>query len=215
MALFLGFCTENLPFALALGLVLELFWIDALRLGCIVPPSGTFSFLLLYPLCILFQWYLPSMLPIPLVICLGFGYAASWLEQWHRRKNMAYDACLQEWVEKPHIDESANLKKDLVSSCNEQEKDAVAAMAPTEIIAFARWQMLWSAALLYMVCFSSIYAFFHWLQKIYTVPSLPMVSWNVLYGVGLLGAVLSLRTKRAYAVLGVAFFFLFLWFCIK
>ncbi len=215
MALFMGFCTENLPFALALGLVLELFWIDALRLGCIVPPSGTFSFLLLYPLCILFHWYAPSMLPIPLILCLGFGYAASWLEQWHRKKNMAYDACLQEWVENPVAGEHNALKEDRTEQCEEKTKGAAIAMAPTEIMAFARWQMLWSAAVLYMLCFALIYAFFYWLQKIYIVPSLPMVSWNVLYGVGLLGAVLSLRTKRAYAVLVAVFFFLFLWFCIK
>ncbi len=223
MALFLGFCTENLPFALALGLVLELFWLDALRLGLIVPPSGTFSFLLLYPLCLLFHWYLPSLLPLPLVLCLAFGYAASWLEQWQRRKNAVYDAHLQAWVEQTTSDISpATLpacsspsSRCFFESNAESSSKNILPLSPTEIIAFSRWFIFWSAAALYVLCFSVLYGFFYWLEKVYIVPSVPTVSWNMLYGLGLLGAVLSLRTKQAYAVLAMAFVFLFMWYAVK
>ncbi len=233
MALCLGFCTNNLPFALALALVLELFWVDALRLGIIIPPSGTFSFLLLYPLCLLFQWYLPSMLPIPLLLCLFFGHAASWLEQWQRHKNAVYDACLQAWVQwaKPdtvkadnaepkaeNSDFSDDVAYPVQSSARREtllfsEKNPKA-LSPAQIITHSRWRMLWSAALLYMVCFGILYAFFVWLQKVYIVPSLPTVTWNVLYGMGLLGAILSLRTKRAYTFLGVGLLFMFMWYAL-
>ena len=35
------------------------------------------------------------------------------------------------------------------------------------------------------------------------IPSVPGITWEALYGVGAVGALLALRTRRAYAVLGI------------
>ncbi len=206
IAFFLGFCTDNMSFALSLALVLELFWIDTLRLGIVVPPSGTFSFLLLYPLCLHFQWYLPSLLPIPLIICIMFGFVSSWFERWQRKKNSCYNANLEAWVrqttENPDVcdvqSEKLNTKQ-------------VLALSPSEIIFQSRWSMLWSSALLYVLCWSILYGFFKILQAFYIVPSISLFTWNLLYSIALLGAILSLRTSRTYAFLLLGFCFLFLW----
>ncbi len=189
-AFFMGLCTDSLPQALAIGFVLELFWIDSLRLGAVVPPTGTLSFLLLYPLCLMFDWTLPQQLPLPLFICMLFAHASAWLERWQREQNEANDARLELWVE---------------NTANPY------ALSPECSVALSHWRVLWSAAALYMVCFGVLFGLFTALEHWYVIPMYSSMSWHILYGAGLLGAVLALRVRRAYIVLAGALFFGLTW----
>ncbi len=186
----MGLCTQTLPEALALGLVLELFWIDGLRLGGVVPPSASLSFLLLYPLCLIFSWDLPQQVPIPLLLSIMCAHAAVWLEQWHRSANMSCDARLELWAE------------------NEKNKHG---MSPEQIMTQSHWRVLWSSALLYMVCFGVLFGLCSLITVYYGMPSFVGLLWSALYGIGLLGAVLALRTRRAYIVLAFALGAVLLW----
>ncbi len=181
----MGLCTNALPEAMALGLVLELFWIDGLRLGTIVPPSATLSFLLLFPLCFIFDWFSPSELPLPLLVCIVFAHVSAWLERWHRARNALHDAQLEHWVEAP-------------------TQEPYAALSPEHIILRSHWRVLWSSALVYMFCFALVYVFFKYLVQEQLFPVFYGMSWSQLYGVGLLGAILALRTRRVYVVLSLA-----------
>ncbi len=206
MALLLGFCTDTMPFALALGLALELFWIDLLRLGTIIPPSGTFSFLLLYPICLLFQWELPSTLPLPLCICLIAGYGASLLERWQRRANAQYDAALEAWAMQNPDDGNQEGKDDVRENALQQ-----AQLSPSLIISRARWRVLWSSALLYLGVFGCVYALLSWLETKHAVPIFPHFNWYMLYAIALIGPILALRTRRAYRVLALGIICLLFW----
>ncbi len=186
----MGLCTDSLPQALALGLVLELFWIDSLRLGAMVPPTAALSFLLLYPLCLIFQWSMPEQVVLPLVVCILFSHASAWLENWHRSVNASHDARLELWAE------DVNNKH---------------GMSPQKILYLSHWRVLWSSALLYVLCFVVLYAFFAVLTLWEWVPVFSHVSWPILYGVGLLGAVLALRTRRAYVVLAFSVLAVLAW----
>ncbi len=190
MALCLGLLTNALPQALALGLVLELFWIDALRLGTVVPPSATLSFLLLFPLCHHFSWFLPAQVPLPLLVCILFAHVAAGLERWHRARNTALDARFELWVEHP---------------------SAPMALSPERIMLRSHWRVLWSSVVLYILCFGSVYVFFSYLVQEQLFPVFPHVTWNILFGVGLLGAVLALRTQRAYVVLALSLSMVLMW----
>ncbi len=187
-ALFLGLLTNALPQALALGLILELFWIDALRLGTVVPPSATLSFLLLFPLCHHFSWLSPEQLPLPLLLCILFAHVAAGLERWHRVRNTALDARFELWLEHP---------------------SAPMALSPERIMLRSHWRVLWSSLVLYMLCFVVVYVVFAYLMRHNIFPVFPHVSWSILYGVGLLGAVLALRTRRAYIVLALSLVLVF------
>lgn len=59
---------------------------------------------------------------------------------------------------------------------------------------------MWQAAL-YGVCFTLGFSLLTVLSAHRTLPALPAVTWSALYVAALLGAVLSLRTRQAYAVL--------------
>ncbi len=204
MALILGYCTNTMPLALAVGLALELFWIDLLRLGIVIPASATFSFLLLYPLCLIFQWQLPSALPIPFCICLFFGHAASLLEHWQRAKNTYYDTQLELWVEN-----TCSMEK---CSAENQNTDTLQhkGMSPAHIISRSTWRMLWSSSFLYFTSFALLYSFFSWLEKIYFLPVFSEFNWQILYSISLVGAILALRTRRAYKFLGAYLICLFI-----
>ncbi len=201
MALLFGFCTDNMPLALATALFFELFWIDLLRLGIIVPVSGTFSFLLFYPLCIIFQWQLPTALPLPLCMCLFFGHAAPLLERWQRSKNAAYDSALEDWVEHSKPSKASD---DLLA-LDDMSSSASQGMSPAEIISRSRWRMLWSSALLYFSSFALLYGIFYWLKSTNSIPSFSYFTWYMLYGLALIGPILALRTRPAYKVLAFGF----------
>ncbi len=186
-AFLFGAITSTLEFALPLGIILELFWLDVLRLGAVIPPSGTLSFLLLYPLTLLFSWQAPSQLAVPLLICLPFAYTITWVELWQRKRTNVYINDLEAWVENPQN-----------------------GISPQDIVykTMARF-ILWEC-LLYITLFTSLWGIFTLLNKAHALPLIAHMNWPILYSMGLMGAVLALRTKRAYAILAIGIIIAFL-----
>ncbi len=187
-AFLIGFATNTLELALPLGAVLELFWLDVIRLGAIIPPSGTLSFLLLYPLSLIFTWQTPSTLAIPLLICLPLAYTIKWLELFHRKQANTYIANLETWVENPQQGTS-----------------------PQAIIFKSLVRTIIHETLLYLGLFFLLYILFSSFNHTNTMPTIPNMNWTILYSMGLMGAMLALRTKRAYAILLCTAIAVFLW----
>ncbi len=186
-AIFLGFFTDNLEFSLSLGIVFELFWLDVLRLGAIIPPSATLSFLLAYPFILIFAWPTPSQFALPLLICLGFAYSVRGIELWQRKHNNAYIHQVEQWTKNPQI-----------------------GLHPKYVIYKSLSQSIWIYALLYLVLFFGLYYLFSILSSNQLLPTIAQFNWTILYAAGLLGALLTLRTKKIYIILLLATMLVFL-----
>ena len=164
--------------ALPLGIIIELLWLDALELGSVVPPYGSLSFLLVFPICRHFGLDNPGPALLPLILSMMAAYAASWCEQRQRvSQNGMVDA--------------------VVVWCNGR----TGGMSPGRAVLVAGLRRVLWQFVLYGVCFSLIFILFKTLFSHHAAPALPLVTWSALYVAALLGAVLSLRTRQAYAVL--------------
>ncbi len=206
-AFFLGFLTNHYDVALPLGIVLELYWLDKLRLGAIIPPSGTLSFILVFSLAMHFNWQNPVQLAIPLLVCIPFAYTAIWLEKWQRYKNDTLLQRLSLWLKQ---EETIHTTKQICASKHQKMQTHITPLfKPEAAILSGCIRSIWSYAFLYMCCFGCVYALFFYWQQYFTPLIIPQLTWNMLYGVGLLGAILSLRTKMAYAVLAAAVLIVF------
>ena len=142
-----------------------------------VPPYGSLSFLLVFPLCRIFGLNQPGMAVLPLILSMLAAYTASWCE-------------LRQRI-------GLNPMVDAVVAWSNGRGGA----SPGRVILLAGLcRALWQAAL-FMVCFGLIYALLSVLASNQATPRLPAVTWSALYVAAMLGAVLSLRTRQAYAVL--------------
>ena len=181
LGLVAGWLTGRWDVALPLAVFFELFWLDVIRLGAIVPPSGALSFLLLFPLILLLHIQTPAELALPLLLCVPAAYAVSRLERALRERNNAAIDEVSRWC---------------------AHASPAHGTSPERVV----WRALgWHGltnALLFVLSFGLVYAVLRTVQA-FGLPVAPGLSWNVLYGAGLMGAVLALRIRRAYAVLGV------------
>lgn len=142
-----------------------------------MPPYGSLSFLLVFPLCRQFGLDQPGMALLPLILSMLAAYTASWCELRQRiGLNPMVDAVM-EW-------------------CN-----GSGGVSPGRVILLAGLcRAMWQAAL-YVAWFGAIYALLAALAARQALPELEVIPWSALYVAALLGAVLSLRTRQAYAVL--------------
>ena len=142
-----------------------------------MPPYGSLSFLLVFPLCRHFGLDQPGPALLPLILSMMAAYTASWCELRQRiGLNPMVDAVVA-W------------------------SNGSGGMSPGRVILLAGlcrgvWQ-----AVLYAACFTLIFSLLRLLSAHHAVPALSAVTWSALYVAALLGAVLSLRTRQAYAVL--------------
>lgn len=178
LALLTGFFSSDWSLALPLGIILELLWLDALELGSIVPPYGSLSFLLVFPICRYFGLDNPGPALLPLILSMMAAYAASWCEQGQRIGQNYMLAAVIAWSE-----------------------GRAEGMSPGRAVLVAGMRRALWQIFLYGMCFSLIFALVKALVSRSLVPALPVVTWPALYVAALLGAVLSLRTRQAYAVL--------------
>ncbi len=185
-AFLFGIITNTLEFSLALGIFFELFWLDALRLGAIIPPSGNLSFLLLYPLILIFGWLEPSQFVLPLLLCLSLAYTIKKVELYQRKQNNIYIEQVKQWTKNPQT-----------------------GLHPSHIIYKSLWQSIWIYALLYIVLFCLLYFLFSILGTTIPLPIVTQFNWTLLYATALMGALLALRTKKAYAILLLAIIIIF------
>lgn len=143
-----------------------------------MPPYGSLSFLLLFPICRHFGLVEPGRLLIPLILCMLAAYAAAYGE--HR----------QRISQNPMVDR-------VEAWCAGKPKG----LAPgTALLLSSLYRSLWQIVL-YCLCFILIFSLVDTLHNRQVLPALRAVTWSALYVAALMGAVLSLRTRQAYAVL--------------
>lgn len=178
LGLLAGWFTGRWDVALPLAVTLELFWLDVIRLGAVVPPMSSLAYLLLLPLVLLLDLQAPQQLGAPLLLCLGCAQAAGWLERWERcRSNVLAE-------------------KVLCWSAGEG-----GGLSPERAVALSLGAQALLRYLAYVLCYTALYGVLSLAKTYALLPVLPNLSWNILYGLGFMGAVLAMRTRRAYAVL--------------
>ena len=142
-----------------------------------MPPYGSLSFLLVFPLCRHFGLDQPGLALLPLILSMMAAYTASWCEL---RQRIGLN---------PMVDA-------VVNWCGGKGP-----ASPGRVILLAGLcRAIWQAAL-YAACFILIFSLMSMLSAHRMLPALSAVTWSALYVAALLGAVLSLRTRQAYAVL--------------
>ena len=165
---------------LPLGIIFELLWLDVLPLGSVVPPYGTLSFLLLFPIAELYDWRQPDMLLLPIVFAMLCAYMAAWLEQYQREVMDDASERVQCWC-----------------------TAAAGGMLPGRAILYSILGRAGAQYALYVVCFLILTAIGPLLARV-GAQWFPSVSWAMFYAAAMAGAVLGLRLRRTYAILLVS-----------
>lgn len=176
--------------ALALGITLELLWLDVLELGSVVPPFSGLAFLLLFPLAAHFGWNQPGPLLLPLILVMSAAYAGSFLELRQRAVQNLWVDRVEAWCQ-----------------------GGGGGLSPAQAVLRASLFRALGQFLLYAVCYSLIFSLLSVLRDWQAAPSLPFLTWPMVFAASLMGAILSLRTRQAYGVLliGLGTLALLLW----
>lgn len=148
-----------------------------LPLGSVVPPYGTLSFLLLFPLSLLYDWRQPDALLLPIVFAMLCAYAAAWLEQYQRELMDDASDRVQCWC-----------------------AGAPGGMVPGRAILYSILGRALAQYCLYVVCFLVFTALGPLLSRV-GAQWFPPVSWAMFYAAAMTGAVFGLRIRRTYVTL--------------
>lgn len=162
--------------ALSLGIVVELLWLDVIALGSVVPPFGTLAFLLLFPLSIDPGWTEAHQFLAPLMLAVFAAYGASYAERYQRI--------------------ALNPLVDLVAA---PARSAHGWSPGRAVLLGAVVRAVWQFAL-YMLCFTALWLLCRLLGDGLSLFEGQM-TWPMLFGASMVGGILSLRTRRAYACL--------------
>lgn len=165
-----------------LGITLELLWLDVVPLGTVVPPQGTLSYLLLFPLARLYGWSAPGPLLLPILLAVLAAYGAALLE---RSERVFLNGLM------PPVEQYCLTGKGL---------------SPGSALLLGALLRAILQLALYMVSFVALAVVFEGLDSHRRGPLLLVITWPMMYATAMLGGVLSLRVRRAYAVLLAALF---------
>lgn len=178
IGLLAGYLTGQWAVAIPLGIVLELFWLDVIPLGPVLSPTGALSYLLTFSMSLLFELHAPGQLVLPLFFTMGSAYASIYLERQQRAR--------------------ANALVETMAACEGR-------LSPDAVVYASIGGRLVQQVGLYLLCFYALYGILRMAVAALPngIPFVPGITWEALYGVGAVGALLALRTRRAYAVFGV------------
>lgn len=173
-----GYLTGQWAVAVPLGIVLELFWLDVIPLGPVLAPTGALSYWLTFSMSLLFELHAPGQLVLPLFFAVGSAYASIYLERRQRAR--------------------ANALVETMAACEGR-------LSPDAVVYVSLGRRLAQQTGLYLLFFCALYGILRMAVAALPngIPSVPGITWEALYGVGAVGALLALRTRRAYAVLGI------------
>lgn len=156
---------------------------DIIPLGAVIPPVASLNFFLVFCLALIFDWHSPAQFVLPLLITLPCAYLGAMLE---RRQYARNDTCLEplhSWMLSPTTGQS-----------------------PGRIIMHSLVQTALLQAGLFLLLFSLVYVvMLSGVEECFTnIFSKAQVSWRFLFGFAAIGAIVALRTRRAYAALALS-----------
>jgi PTS system mannose-specific IIC component len=176
--------------ALPLALFFELFWLDFIPHGSYIPPMPGFPYVILLALSTAMGWSEPTALAFPIAVVMPLAYAIPFLE--YKQRNF------QKIASTKLIDLAAD---GLLTLKN----------FPGRLIVRSCLQQAGGGLLVFL----SVYALAHLVFSLAPHNGgrglIPLdVDWSILYAIAAIGALLSLRIKRAYSVFALSMAGLFL-----
>lgn len=191
LSLVVAFATGLWDVALPLGISLELMWLDVVAMGSIIQPFGGMAFLLLFPLSATLSWTQPGVLLLPLVLCMVAAHVGAFCELRYRiHQNHLLDCCTRHLRALPAEGDAAI-------------DPATSRYTPECLLSRClKGRIVWHA-LLYLVCYAILCLVVSTLLLWDLYPVLPNLDWVFIYAMAIIGAVLSLRERRAYVVCGL------------
>lgn len=178
-----GLVTGHTDIALPLGIIFELFWLDIIPLGAVIPPVASLNFFLVFCLALVFDWHSPAQFVLPLLITLPCAYLGAMLERRQYARNDIALEPLHNWMLSPTTGQSPG-------------HIIVRSLVQTTLLQGGLFLLLFSLA--YVLMLSGVEAFFA------DIFNKVQVSWKLLYGFAAIGAIVALRTRRAYAALALS-----------
>ena len=170
----------DLPTCLAMGLFFELFWLDLFPVGTFIPPHSAAATLAALSLASYFGLRHPGEVVLPLMVALPFGLLGARMEILQRTwQNRAYDR--------------------LVRTDGDRRGTAGPVVAWSLIQTAGVQFFVFSGALALSVAFIQFFGVQVAVQELH----LP-IGWGHLWLLAAVGAILSLRVKKSYLVLGGA-----------
>lgn len=172
-------CTGNPLPALPLALFFELFWLDLFPIGSYIPPMPTLPYLLLLALSKALGWMDPVTLAFPLAATMPLAYAVPLLE--YKQRDLQKHA-------------STNLIR-------MAEELRPLNGYPARLVLRSFFQQAGGGLLLFIGLYFVMYLLFSLEMTRRNAGFIPLdVDWSILYAIAAIGALLSLRIKRAYSV---------------
>lgn len=176
-----GMLTGHSEIALPLGIIFELFWLDIIPLGAVIPPVASLNFFLVFCLALVFDWHEPAQFVLPVLLTLPAAYVSATVERWQYARNNGMLEYLERWMH-----------------------GQPAGYSPGTIVLRSLVCTAFVQGALFVALFSICYALlltgvYKWLAAMGQFP----MSWLVLYGFAAIGAIVALRTRRAYALLAL------------
>ncbi len=181
IALIFSIFTQTLWPHMAVGIFFELLWLDNIQVGTYIPPNNTLATFLVLSSLELFH---PSPLQLLLLLIIGIGtaYVGIYLEKIHRNiQTSIYER---------------TLKRIHSNQCSRMD--------------FTIYFSLGIFSILSIIFFiSALVVSSYTLNLTTNLLGRPIpVGWEIIWGLSLIGGILSLRIKDSYQVLVVAFIIL-------
>ncbi|WP_268741857.1 PTS sugar transporter subunit IIC [Megalodesulfovibrio gigas] len=183
-----GLFFGDMTAALGVGIFFELFWLDSIPAGTHIPPNNAFSTILCLGLLSYFSMPAPAELPLALAVSLPAARLGARLEA---RRRTALDADYDRMLRWATMEGDASLAM-----------AGADAASPGAVIWKAVSRMFVLNLIVCFVTFLGLGLLLRWLN----LPTLCRdmnitVTWGHCWLAAALGGALSLRNKRAYAVL--------------
>lgn len=197
LSLVAAFATDLWDVALPLGITLELLWLDIVAMGSIIQPFGGMAFLLLFPLCATLSWTQPGVLLLPLVLCMVAAHIGAYCELRYRIQQN----CLLDMVARMLAREGDTGKADnpVEQATEDQEENIPERLLHQCFVGRILWH-----ALLYLASYAILCLVVSTLIDWNIYPVLPNLQWVFVYALATIGAILSLRQRRAYILCGLS-----------
>lgn len=180
-----GAVTGQWEVSLAVAIFFELFFLDLFPIGTYIPPHGSFALLTTLALVQFFTVSQPPAIFLLMLLCLPTAFLGSRLEHTHRRwQNVEYTRMLQ--------------------STRTGGKDAISVPGVAGRSVLQLCVLNLSAFILVMALLVPIteWILLHARGRVLVLP----ITWPAIWMLGTIGALLSLRSRRVYAVFLVAVF---------
>ena len=184
LSLVTAWLTDLWDVAIPLGITLELLWLDVIAMGSVIQPFGGMAYLLLFPLCATLSWTQPGVLLLPLVLSMLAAHVGALCELRYRVRQ--------------------NVLLDRVGGLLEHNDPALPLPTPEALVARSLVGRIVWHALLYLSCYAILCLVVASLLEAGLYPVLPSLEWGFVYALAIIGAVLSLRERRAYIICGIS-----------